>query len=127
MFRAAGARRLISTTPALRKTATEQAKETLESANRKFGDAGVAGIDKGQQATQSAKEAIGMGAKDAQGKASEMAGSAKGTGNEMSGKASEMAGSAKGTASEMSGKAEGKAEELKGKAKGTAEEIKGKM
>lgn len=61
-----------------------------------------------EQASAKAKESVGLGAKKAEGTASEVAGEAKG-------KASEVTGEAKGKAQEVTGKARGKAEEVKGK------------
>ncbi|KAL6720969.1 hypothetical protein ACLMJK_000069 [Lecanora helva] len=100
--------RLFTTSPYVRKTASETAKETVENVNKTVGDAAVKGIEKGQQATATLKSSVGVKAKEASGSAQEMTGEAKG-------KASEMAGEAKGKASEVSGEAKGKAEEIKGK------------
>ena len=40
--------RLLSTSPITRKSAAETAKEKLDAANKKVGEAGVAGIEKGR-------------------------------------------------------------------------------
>ena len=95
--------RLFSASTYRQKTATEAVK-----------DAAASGIDKGresqlvpvrvyadsntEQAAAKAKEAVGLGAKKAEGTASQMAGEAKG-------KTAEMTGEAKGKASELAGKA----------------------
>ncbi|KAI4164969.1 MAG: hypothetical protein LQ342_001245 [Letrouitia transgressa] len=110
--------RLLSTTPLVRKSAVDTAKDAAKNVDRKVSDAAVKGIEKGgkskanlaniEQASAKAKESVGLGAKKAEGTASEVAGEAKG-------KASEVTGEAKGKAQEVTGKARGKAEEVKGK------------
>ncbi|KAL1587288.1 hypothetical protein WHR41_04433 [Cladosporium halotolerans] len=110
MFRTTLARnaRLFSTAPALRKSATDAAKESGKQADQTLSGAAVKGLDKAQELAQKAKEAAGFGSAEAQGKASEVAGQA-------SGKAEELKGQAKGTASQVEGKAKGAYEEAKGK------------
>ncbi|KAL8949635.1 MAG: hypothetical protein Q9183_007587 [Haloplaca sp. 2 TL-2023] len=149
--------RLFSTSPLARKSAVDQAKDTVKSVDQTISNAAVKGIEKGGQAlgvfvcafadefetaeraAANAKSSIGLGASKAEGQASEMAGEAKGKAHEMSGAAqgkaqemtggdaSQMAGEAKGKASELAGEAKGKAQETMGAAKGKAEEVKSKM
>ncbi|MCJ1277903.1 hypothetical protein MMC21_005717 [Puttea exsequens] len=101
--------RAFATSPHVRKSATEQAKETVHKVNRAVSDELVKGIEKGQEASESLKSATGINAEKTKGKAEEVAGEAKG-------KAHELAGDAK-----------GKKEEMKGKAYETKEEAKEKV
>ncbi|KAF2219184.1 hypothetical protein BDZ85DRAFT_243805 [Elsinoe ampelina] len=123
--------RPFSTTYAVKKSATEAAKDTLKSVDRTISDNLVKGIDKTSEAAQAAKSAVNSNTGSAQGKASELAGEAQGKASELSGKAKSAlnsnSGTASGKAEELKGEAKGKASELSGKAKGAAEEIKGKM
>jgi hypothetical protein len=66
--------------------------------------------NKTEKATEKVQEVTGIGASEAKGKASEVAGKA-------SGKASELSGEAKGTAAEMAGRAKAMKEETKAEAK----------
>ncbi|KAL8747495.1 MAG: hypothetical protein Q9190_000624 [Brigantiaea leucoxantha] len=102
-----------STSLTYRKSTVESATETIKNADRKVADKLGEGIEKGGAAAAKVKDAMGLGAKKAEGSASEMAGETKG-------KTSEMAGKASGKASEMTGQAKGKASEVAG-------EVKGKM
>ncbi|KAK0517174.1 hypothetical protein JMJ35_000329 [Cladonia borealis] len=112
--------RLFTTTAPFKKSATETAQETIQKANKTAGEAGVAAIEKGQQASAAIKSSVGLNSKEAAGSAKEMAGSTAGS-------AKEMTGEAKGKAQEVAGEAKGKASELSGAAKGKAEEVKGKL
>ncbi|KAL9104996.1 MAG: hypothetical protein Q9163_000093 [Psora crenata] len=137
---AARSTRLFTTSPYTRKSTTDSVKETVDAINEKVGQAGARGIEKGrncalirsfteqsESATQRAKEAMGMGASDAEGQASQMTGEAKGKAQEMAGevkgKAQEMSGEMKGTAQEYTGKAKGKADEAMQKAKETSVKV----
>nr|POE93244.1 hypothetical protein CFP56_19256 [Quercus suber] len=100
MFRQAIARqaRLFSTTPIIRKSAVDTAKETVQTADKTVAQQIVKGIESAEQAAGKVKEAAGLSSGEAKGKANEVAGQVK-----------------------------GKAAELEGKAKGVAEEVKGKI
>ncbi|MCJ1485265.1 hypothetical protein MMC06_005439 [Schaereria dolodes] len=95
------------------KSAVDTAKDTVKSVDRKISDAAVKGIEKGEQASATVKETVGVNASKASAKAD--------------GSTSEMAGEAKGKASELAGKAQGKTNELSGEVKGKAAEVKSKM
>ncbi|KAF2459517.1 hypothetical protein BDY21DRAFT_370240 [Lineolata rhizophorae] len=99
MLRAAAVRsvRAFSTARPLQKSAADSVKDTAKKVDRTISDAAVKGIEKGEQASQSVKSTVGLGAKEAKGEAKEAAGEAKG-------KTHEMAGKAKGAAEEMKSK-----------------------
>ncbi|KAL9110397.1 MAG: hypothetical protein Q9227_005128 [Pyrenula ochraceoflavens] len=79
--------RLFSTSVHRPKSATDTVKEPLKKVDRAVSDAAVSGIEKGQQAAAKAKEAVGVGAKKAEGKTEEVAGEAKQKTAELSEKA----------------------------------------
>ncbi|OJJ51567.1 hypothetical protein ASPZODRAFT_138649 [Penicilliopsis zonata CBS 506.65] len=97
--------RPISCTATLRKGPVETTKDTLKKADRLVSDVAVKGIEVGEEATQKAKDTLGI------------------KGSEVKGKSQEL----KGDAEELAGRGKGKAEEAIGKAKGKAHEVSGKM
>jgi len=90
--------RLFSTSPQVRKSVVDQAKEAVKTVDKTVAQAAIKGIDIGEEATNKAKEAIGVSSTEAKAKADE-----------------------------LSGEAKGKTSELKGKAKGATEEAKSKL
>ncbi|KAI0475462.1 hypothetical protein GGR56DRAFT_515136 [Xylariaceae sp. FL0804] len=90
--------RQFSTTIAAHKSATEAAKDTLKSVDRKVSDKLVDGINAGSKAAE-----------------------------KVTGEATEKGYKASGTASEVEGKMKGKTEELKGKAEKVAKDAEGKV
>ncbi|KAJ5386089.1 hypothetical protein N7509_008630 [Penicillium cosmopolitanum] len=107
--------RSISSTASYQKGPVDATKDTLKQADRIVSDATVKGIDKGEQAKNKLKDAMGATGQDAKGKMQEAKGEAAQYAGEGKGKAEHMAGKAKGKASEAMGEAAGKAKEAKEK------------
>ncbi|KAL5121159.1 hypothetical protein ACEQ8H_001011 [Pleosporales sp. CAS-2024a] len=100
MFRQQMARqaRLFSTSPIARKSPVETIKDAAKAVDKTISGAAVRGIEKGEQAAETVKQAMPESSGEAKGQAHEIAGQAKG-------KANEVAGQAKGKAAELQGEA----------------------
>ncbi|KAJ5989407.1 hypothetical protein N7481_004617 [Penicillium waksmanii] len=107
--------RSISSTASYQKGPIDATKDTLKQADRMVSDATVKGIDKGEEAKNKLKDAMGTTGQEAKGKMQEAKGEAAQYAGEGKGKAEHMAGKAKGKASEAMGEAAGKAKEAKEK------------
>jgi len=75
-------RRLVATrafhaTPAASKSAVDQVKDAAKTVNKKVGEALAAGIDKGEEATEKTKEAVGSSAEKADAKKNQAAAGAR--------------------------------------------------
>ncbi|KAJ5103672.1 hypothetical protein N7532_004201 [Penicillium argentinense] len=105
--------RSISSTASYQKGPIDATKDTLKKADRVVSDAAVGGINKGEQAKEKIKNAMGATSQDAQAKAQELKGDAAQYAGEGKGKAEHAAGKAKGKAEEAMGEAAGKAKEAK--------------
>ncbi|KAJ6105750.1 hypothetical protein N7512_009267 [Penicillium capsulatum] len=107
------ATRCISSTARVDRSPVEATKDTLKKADRTVSDAAVKGINKGEQAKDKIKEAVGSTTHEAKDKAQHLKGEAAGYASEGKGKAAEAAGEAKGKTKEAMGEAAGKAKEAK--------------
>lgn len=107
--------RSISSTANYQKGPIDATKDTLKHADRIVSDATVKGIDKGEQAKNKLKDAMGTTGHEAKGKM-----------REAKGEAAQYAGEGKGKAEHLAGKAKGKTEEVMGEAAGKANEAKKK-
>ncbi|KAF9891078.1 hypothetical protein FE257_005013 [Aspergillus nanangensis] len=91
-------------------------KETLKKVDQTVSGAAAKGIEKGEQARDKIKDAVGK-----------TMGEAEADAGKFKGEASEVAGKAKGAAEEAFGQAKGKAKETAGDVKGKAKEAAGEV
>ncbi|KAJ6083175.1 hypothetical protein N7467_007310 [Penicillium canescens] len=105
--------RSISATASYNKGPIDATKDTLKKADRTVSDAAVKGINQGEKAAHSIKEAVGAGAQQAKAKGEEAKGDAAKVAGQGQGKAEEALGEAKGKTKEAMGTVEGKAKEAK--------------
>ncbi|KAI9929022.1 hypothetical protein ASPWEDRAFT_25131 [Aspergillus wentii DTO 134E9] len=99
------ASRCISSTAARRTGPVDTTKDTLKKADRLVSDAAVKGINKGEQATEKIKNAVGIASEETKAKGEEV----KGETAEAAGKSKEMAEEAKGKTEQAFGEAKDKA------------------
>ncbi|KAJ5293874.1 hypothetical protein PENANT_c002G08230 [Penicillium antarcticum] len=119
--------RSISATASYNKGPIDATKDTLKKADRTVSDAAVKGIDQGEKAAHSIKDAVGAGAQQAKAKGEEAKGDAANMAGEGKGKAEEALGQGKGKAEEAMGEAKGKTKEAMGAVEGKAKEAKSRM